>query len=44
MNKESKILTREPRLPGRAVESFNENIVEYFMLFKAVDNSSKIDK
>jgi|TARA_B110000285_G_scaffold196494_1_gene227506 hypothetical protein len=44
MNKESKILTREPKLPGKAAEPQNENVVEYFMLFKKVDNSSKIDK
>jgi hypothetical protein len=44
MNKESKILTREPKLPGKAAEAYNENVVEYYMLFKSVDNSSKIDK
>jgi hypothetical protein len=44
MNKESKILTREPKLPNRPVEPINENVIEYYMFFKSVDNSSKIDK
>ena len=45
MNKESKILTREPKLSNKAAdESFDDKVVEYFMFFKAVDNSSKIDK
>ena len=44
MNREQKILTREPKLPGKIPEPINENVVEYYMLFKSVDNSSKIDK
>ena len=44
MNKESKILTREPKLPNKQPEPVNENIIEYYMFFKSVDNSAKIDK
>ena len=44
MNKESKILTREPKLPNKQPEPINENIIEYYMFFKSVDNSAKIDK